>query len=150
RSSYRMTKSDYYTHCHDLPPQLGGCQAESSGELVRAEVDGKAWQLPLQPGVEPEWSWISPRQARQEAAERLIHNHEAVAKFAARARSGPGFPPAWAELSDPNAKPAEKWVPVMDLFLRHAVDLLLAGDAEAADRGLEMTSGALGALRAFG
>ena len=41
-----MTKSDYYTHCHDLPPQLGGCQAESSGELVRAEVDGKAWQPP--------------------------------------------------------------------------------------------------------
>lgn len=29
RSSYRATKSDYYTHAHDLPPQLGGCQAES-------------------------------------------------------------------------------------------------------------------------
>ena len=29
RSSYRATKSDYYTHAHDLPPQLGGCQSES-------------------------------------------------------------------------------------------------------------------------
>lgn len=24
RSTYLGTRSDYYTHCHDLPPQLGG------------------------------------------------------------------------------------------------------------------------------
>jgi glutathione S-transferase len=24
RSTYLGTKSDFYTHCHDLPPQLGG------------------------------------------------------------------------------------------------------------------------------
>ena len=28
---------------------------------------------------------------------------QAVSRFAARAKSGPGFPPAWAELADPNA-----------------------------------------------
>lgn len=34
-------------------------------------------RLPLSDSVEPEWSWISPREARLEAAERMIHNHEA-------------------------------------------------------------------------
>jgi glutathione S-transferase len=24
RTTYLGTRSDYYTHCHDLPPQLGG------------------------------------------------------------------------------------------------------------------------------
>eukprot|EP00913_Durusdinium_trenchii_P000532 g488.t1 len=134
RDSYRATKSDYYTHSHDLPPQLGGCQSEPGGQEIREAVDGGDWKLPLKTSVEPEWSWISSRDARHEAAERLIHNHEAVSRFAARAKSGPGFPPAWAELADPNAKPAEKWVPIIDIFLRHAVDLLLSGDAEAADR----------------
>ena len=103
RQSYRATKSDYYTHSHDLPPQLGGCQAEPDGEKVRRQVDGDSWRLPLQDGIEPEWSWISSKQARLEAVERLLHNHDAVARFAARAKSGPGFPPAWAELADPNA-----------------------------------------------
>ena len=134
RSSYRATKSDYYTHAHDLPPQLGGCQAESGGEAIRRAIDGGDWQLPLSDSVEPEWSWISPREARLEAAERMIHNHEAIARFAARAKSGPGFPPAWAELADPNAKAAEKWIPIVDIFLRHTVHLLMAGDAAAADR----------------
>ena len=86
-------------------------------------------RLPLNDGIEPEWSWISPKQARLEAVERLLHNHEAVARFAARAKSGPGFPPAWAELADPNAagqvacewrveaQAAEKWVPIIDVCL---------------------------------
>jgi len=135
RASYRAAKSDYYTHAHDLPPQLGGCNAESGGKAARDDIDGHAWKLPLQADlIEPEWSWISSAEARREAAERLINNHEAVARFASRARSGPGFPPAWAELSDPNAKPAEKWISTMDVFLRHTVDMLLAGDAAAADR----------------
>lgn len=135
RASYRAAKSDYYTHAHDLPPQLGGCNAEAGGKAARDDIDGHAWKLPLQADpIEPEWSWISSAEARREAAERLINNHEAVARFASRARSGPGFPPAWAELSDPNAKPAEKWISTMDVFLRHTVDMLLAGDAAAADR----------------
>ena len=31
RPAYAGFKSDYYTHCHDLPPQLGGC---ASGQSV--------------------------------------------------------------------------------------------------------------------
>ena len=33
---------DYYTHCHDLPPQLGGCEFNGDDEQVAytAEIDG--------------------------------------------------------------------------------------------------------------
>ena len=33
-------KSDFYTHCHDLPPQLGGCVSTQNGRLVEAKIDG--------------------------------------------------------------------------------------------------------------
>jgi hypothetical protein len=35
RSSYLGTKSDHYTHCHDLPPQLGG---EGTEELLPVDI----------------------------------------------------------------------------------------------------------------
>merc|ERR1719253_978642 len=63
RPSYQVTKSDYYTHAWDLPPQLGGCGAEPAGEQYRKMINGEgaSWQLPLEPhggGVEPDWgSW---------------------------------------------------------------------------------------------
>jgi len=31
RETYRGTQSDFHTHCHDLPPQMGGCY-ESGGD----------------------------------------------------------------------------------------------------------------------
>jgi len=135
RPSVRASKSDYYTHSHDLPPQLGGCDEEASGAKARADVDGNAWQFPLRSDLtEPDWPWISPAEARREAAERLSNRPKAVAHFAARGGSSAGFPPVWAELSDPNAKPARELVPSVDALLRHTMAMLLAGD-EAADNG---------------
>jgi glutathione S-transferase len=29
RPAYLATRSDHYTHCHDLPPQLGGANART-------------------------------------------------------------------------------------------------------------------------
>eukprot|EP00930_Biecheleria_cincta_P057696 TRINITY_DN4358_c2_g1_i10.p1 TRINITY_DN4358_c2_g1~~TRINITY_DN4358_c2_g1_i10.p1 ORF type:complete len:459 (+),score=71.01 TRINITY_DN4358_c2_g1_i10:82-1458(+) len=129
RPSVRATKSDYYTHSHDLPPQIGGCGSEPLGARVREEVNGDAWRLPLKSDMtEPDWGWISPAAARREAAERLSHNGMAVARFAARGASLPGFPPVMAELSDPRASPAEEWLGMLDMLLRHVASLLLAGD----------------------
>lgn len=41
REVYRGAKSDYYTHCHDLPPQIGGCRVEAAGVPIKDEIDGK-------------------------------------------------------------------------------------------------------------
>ena len=35
RETYRGTQSDFHTHVHDLPPQMGGCYANGSDEQVR-------------------------------------------------------------------------------------------------------------------
>ena len=115
--SYQLTKSDYYTHCWDLPPQLGGCTYEPAGESFEKAINGErsldgtqgSWELPLQPdngGVEPDWKFCGDEKAAQrEAVERLSANHEAIVSFAARGAGRKGMPPYSAMLSDPNAVP---------------------------------------------
>ena len=115
--SYRLTKSDYYTHCWDLPPQLGGCTYEPAGEPYEKAINGErrlvgtqgSWELPLQPhngGVEPDWWWAGDENAaKREAVERLSANHVAVVAFAARGAGRPGMPPYSAPLADPNSVP---------------------------------------------
>jgi glutathione S-transferase len=96
--AYTLTKSDYYTHAWDLPPQLGGCVPEQDGKRFEDAINGLrsldgtqgSWELPLQPdngGIEPDWSSFIPggeSAARREAAERISSNHEAIVKFACR------------------------------------------------------------------
>lgn len=113
--SYRLTKSDYYTHAWDLPPQLGGCTREADGAPYERAINGQgnAWQLPLEPnlgGIEPDWTWISTDEARRQAVERVTGNAQAIVSFAARGAGKPGMPPVVAPLADPNAEPS---VPVM-------------------------------------
>jgi glutathione S-transferase len=130
--SYRLTKSDYYTHCWDLPPQLGGCTFERpahepytkaiNGE--RIAVSGSArgsWDLPLQPhngGVEPDWDWIPLATAKRQAVERVSANHEAIVAFASRGAGRAGFPPVEAPLADPNAVPNAAVQSAIDAILR--------------------------------
>eukprot|EP00418_Pyrodinium_bahamense_P001636 CAMPEP_0179013744 /NCGR_PEP_ID=MMETSP0796-20121207/1889_1 /TAXON_ID=73915 /ORGANISM="Pyrodinium bahamense, Strain pbaha01" /LENGTH=526 /DNA_ID=CAMNT_0020709267 /DNA_START=1 /DNA_END=1578 /DNA_ORIENTATION=+ len=51
RPSYRSLAGDFYTHAHDLPPQLGACARNGKGLECEAHVDGHggsgAWLLPL-------------------------------------------------------------------------------------------------------
>ena len=95
--AYQLTKSDYYTHAWDLPPQLGGCSSEPDGKPYEDAINGLrslddkqgSWELPLQPdngGIEPDWSFIPGGEsaARREAVERISSNHEAIVKFACR------------------------------------------------------------------
>lgn len=51
---------------------------------------------------------------RLRAATRLIDNHEAVVRFAARGCGTEGNPPVMAPLSDPNAQPGLQYVPAVD------------------------------------
>jgi glutathione S-transferase len=85
RESYMASRSDFHTHVHDLPPQIGGCIASGTKEQQAAAAqidgtDGRSWQLPLpaltvdslEPGLE------NPVHDRLEAANALIHCHEGV------------------------------------------------------------------------
>ena len=142
-SSYRLTKSDYYTHAWDLPPQLGGCVLTDRGRKFAAAIDGEStWQLPPTPdnqGLEPDWTWIKPGEARREAAERLLHNHSGVAKFACRG-SRSGFPPVSAPLADPNASSDEALVPVIDMALASIAQRLCSQDVSSCKEADEIMS----------
>lgn len=143
---YPRIKSDFYTHAHSLPPQLGGCVAAKGSEAVAAFVDGRskgAWHLTPAPGPlgagDGVLETLLPATtdqiaaARLEAAERLMRNHDSVARFAARAVGTPGEPSVLAApLSDPYAHPAMNHLPAVDRALRVVVHVLLTG-AEAVE-----------------
>ncbi|CAM9246881.1 unnamed protein product [Ascophyllum nodosum] len=141
REVYRGAKSDYYTHCHDLPPQIGGCRVEAEGVPFKDEIDGKdgSWHLPLSSngGLEPVGTEYYPEDlARRLAAAKLIGNRKAVVPFALRGVGFPGVPGYGAELSDPNAKPNEAFKAPVDAALRHVAHALLQGHEAARDEGV--------------
>ena len=68
RSTYRGTQSDFHTHAHDLPPQMGGCWENGKPEmkLNKARVDSGPW-LGL-----PDVTYPEPETSRTEALQRVI------------------------------------------------------------------------------
>ena len=41
REAYRGTQSDFHTHVHDLPPQMGGCYPKNGSPAQRRERGGR-------------------------------------------------------------------------------------------------------------
>ena len=128
-------RSDAYTHVHDLPPQSGGCIETGTPAQVAAAAaidgtDGAAWRLPLPPlandPFDP-WPGEDPPADRLRAAARLVGNHVAVTKFAARGSAPPGRPRVGAPLADPFALSDEPALPSVDAALRHVAHALLVG-----------------------
>jgi glutathione S-transferase len=68
RSTYRGTQSDFSTHVHDLPPQMGGCWANGEPQMVlnQQRVDHGPWF-----GL-PDVTYPEPETSRQEALHRVI------------------------------------------------------------------------------
>ena len=101
RETYRGTQSDFHTHVHDLPPQMGGCYANGSPtqRANAARVDAGPWV-----GL-PDTALAEPSTSRAEAAFRLLRHRESVIG------------------SNPCATPA-----VVDEALRCALTLLLTGE----------------------
>lgn len=142
--SYQLTKGDFYSHCWDLPPQLGGCTYDTPSEPYVKAINGErtldgtrgSWDLPLEPhnqGVEPDWDFLGQDEAaaKREAVERLSFNHNAIVRFAARGAGQRGMPPFSAPLSDPNAVPAESVIGSVDTILKLlSTKMLEEGDAE--------------------
>jgi glutathione S-transferase len=71
RATYRGTQSDFHTHAHDLPPQMGGCWTNGAPQTLinQARVDGGAWD-----GL-PDATFPAPANASAEAVYRTIKHH---------------------------------------------------------------------------
>ena len=68
RPAYRGTQSDFHTHVHDLPPQMGGCWENGEPQTHRnqARVDHGPWD-----GL-PDVTYPEPETSRAEALHRVI------------------------------------------------------------------------------
>ena len=76
RSTYRATQSDFHTHVHDLPPQMGGCYSNGEPQALanQEKVDRGDWfELPDAKYPEPETS-------RTEALQRVIKHRASILK----------------------------------------------------------------------
>jgi glutathione S-transferase len=72
RNTYRGTQSDFHTHAHDLPPQMGGCYANRDQQTAinQAKVDRGDW-FSL-----PDVKYPEPENSCQEALARVLkHRH---------------------------------------------------------------------------
>ncbi len=72
RSTYRGTQSDFHTHVHDLPPQMGGCFANSdrTTHINQQWVDAGPW-LTL-----PDARYPEPETSRIEALHRVLKHRD--------------------------------------------------------------------------
>lgn len=68
RPTYRGTQSDFHTHVHDLPPQMGGCWANNDPQTAinQMKVDRGPWDNL------PDVAYPEPETARAEALQRVI------------------------------------------------------------------------------
>lgn len=75
RPTYRGTQSDFHTHVHDLPPQMGGCweNGEPQARANQQRVDQGPW-LGL-----PDVGYEEPENSRIEALHRVLkHRHNII------------------------------------------------------------------------
>jgi glutathione S-transferase len=75
RSTYRGTQSDFHTHVHDLPPQMGGCWENGEPQMLinKERVDNGPWD-----GL-PDVTYPEPDTSRAEALHRAIeHRHNII------------------------------------------------------------------------
>ena len=77
RETYRGTQSDYHTHAHDLPPQMGGCyeNGEDAQKRSRQMVDEGPWD-----GTVPDAMFGEPDNAADEAVARTYKHRENIVK----------------------------------------------------------------------
>ena len=76
RSTYRGTQSDFHTHVHDLPPQMGGCYSNGEPQTIanQERVDRGSWF-----GL-PDVGYPEPETSRTEALQRVIKHKDSIIK----------------------------------------------------------------------
>ena len=138
RPAYQGIKSDYYTHCHDLPPQIGGCVSTPTSKKYSQEIDGGCWDLQVDPSSMLEPMIPSDKGiATRDAVRRSLGNKEKLVKFACRGVGKRGSPGVSAELADPNAKSGEEYIPAVDSALRLVMLSMLEGTMAVEQRLVE-------------
>jgi len=138
RPTYQATKSDYYTHVMDIPPQYGPGYPDKGAavdEAVRVIGGETSWRLPVQlssDGLEPLPSSMDrgEEDARHEAAYKLIKNGSNIVKFACRGMGETGRKQFGAPLADPYAVPNLNYETDVDTCLRVVAQALIDGTAE--------------------
>ena len=147
--SYRASRSDFYTHIKDIPPQYGDGNFDKQRSKDHAHaLTGGDWTMdsllqqnkvvPLEVQLQPGWDDLYET-ANTEAAYRLLQNLEAIVKFASRP-AGPkgigkwaGGRPDRAKLADPYAEPAKESKTLGDIrsaLVAVADNLLLNDDGQ--------------------
>ncbi|MEM7066225.1 MAG: glutathione S-transferase family protein [Cyanobacteria bacterium P01_B01_bin.77] len=76
RPTYRGTQSDFHTHVHDLPPQMGGCweNGEPQARTNQQRVDQGPW-LGL-----PDVGYEEPETSRMEALHRMLKHRNNIVR----------------------------------------------------------------------
>ncbi len=76
RPTYRGTQSDFHTHVHDLPPQMGGCYSNGEPQALsnQQKVDYGDW-FDL-----PDVTYAEPETSRTEALSRVIKHRDNIIK----------------------------------------------------------------------
>ena len=74
RATYRGTQSDFHTHVHDLPPQMGGCWENGEPQMLvnKSKVDNGPWA-----GL-PDTTFPELENAGAEALYRTIKHHDRI------------------------------------------------------------------------
>ncbi|MEM6613774.1 MAG: glutathione S-transferase family protein [Cyanobacteria bacterium P01_C01_bin.72] len=76
RPTYRGTQSDFHTHVHDLPPQMGGCYGNGTPQALanQEQVDRGDWF------ALPDVGYPEPENSRAEALQRVIKHRDNIIK----------------------------------------------------------------------
>ena len=76
RATYRGTQSDFHTHVHDLPPQMGGCYENDrqQTDINQARVDRGPWI-----GL-PDVAYPEPENSKDEALARVLKHRENITR----------------------------------------------------------------------
>ncbi len=139
RESYIATKSDYYTHVCDIPPQYGEGYSLPGSASIASQIIGDEghWQLPLPAfdpvnDIEPVSAAIDPGEegARHEAAFKIVANFENIIKFSLRGAGKKGAKQFQAPLADPYAVPALELYNDMESVFKALVSALLQGSTD--------------------
>ncbi|MEM9567733.1 MAG: glutathione S-transferase family protein [Cyanobacteria bacterium P01_E01_bin.34] len=77
RTTYRGTQSDFHTHVHDLPPQMGGCHSNNEPAALKNQ-----YQVDTGPWAElPDVMYPEPDSCRQEALHRVLKHRSNIVRI---------------------------------------------------------------------